>query len=254
MNKYCALAEVYLYCFRHEGGTPTHALTLVGGATQTTRAPPSVMSWQFFSSLVVLLCATALISPQLQARPKSTTMDPAYPLYRQCDPSWATDKMGLANCSVSTCPGASFGRDTVCREGCAMSCISMALATYDYSVSAKPADPGSLNSWLVDNNGYSCVDGNCNNLNLPQVEKVDVYGRIKYIGEIFPPVLTKSYILDALEGGLVVLGHVRNRTHFVLLNGSVDSGNTYTVIDPYYNSTSYSYDEISDVIVYSMAN
>ena len=180
------------------------------------------------------------------------TMSPVYPLYKQCNPQWATDKMGLANCSVSTCPGANFGRDTVCSEGCAMSCISMALATYGYTLSGKPSNPGTLNAWLVDNEGYSCVDGNCNNLNLPQVEKIDIYGGITYVGEIFPPVLTRSYIVKALEEGQVVLGHVRNKTHFVLLNGVLDGGNSYTVMDPFYNSTTYSYENISDVIVYVM--
>ena len=134
-----------------------------------------------------------------------------------------------------------------------MSCISMALTTYGYTLDGgKTSDPGTLNAWLVNNGGYSCVDGNCNNLNLPQVEKIDVYGGIKYLGEIFPPVLSRSYIVQALGEGLVVLGHVRNKTHFVLLNGVLDSGNSYTVMDPLYNSTTYSYKDISDVIVYSV--
>lgn len=184
----------------------------------------------------------------------SYSANPVYPFYKQCDTSWAADKMGLVNCSIDTCPGASFGRDTVCNEGCAMTCISMALDTYGYTLlGGKRPDPGTLNAWLVDNLGYSCVDGNCNNLNLPQIEKIDVHGGIAYLGEIFPPILSPSYISSALEDGLVVLGHVRNKTHFVLLNGEVDEeGNTYTVMDPFYNSTTYTFGDISDVIVYSM--
>ena len=201
--------------------------------------------------VVLLLLFFSAFSEQRVGQSKSNT-NPVYPLYKQCDPSWAADKMGLANCSVSTCPGAKFGRDTVCSEGCAMSCISMALVTYGYTLSNKLSDPGTLNTWLVENEGYSCVDGNCNNLNLPQVEKIDVYGRIKYMGEIFPPTLSRSYVVQALHRGLVVLGHVRNRTHFVLLNGEIDDGDSYTVMDPFYNSTTYSYGDISDVIVYSM--
>ena len=206
------------------------------------------MSRQLLVVIPVLMYA-ALSQQWAESKPQTS---PVYPLYKQCNPSWAADKMGLPNCSVSTCPGASFGRDTVCSEGCAMSCISMALATYGYTLGSKTSDPGTLNAWLVENGGYSCVDGNCNNLNLPQVEKVDVYGGIKYVGEIFPPVLSRGYVVRALEAGLVVLGHVRNKTHFVLLNGEIGGGNAYTVMDPFYNSTTYSYEDISDVIVYSM--
>ena len=199
--------------------------------------------------LLVLVCVC--LSQQWENSPK-IAFSPVYPLYKQCNPLWASDKMGLVNCSVNTCPGASFGRDTVCSEGCAMSCISMVLATYGYTLGGQESDPRALNAWLVDNGGYSCVDGNCNNLNLPQVEKIDVYGGIKYMGEIFPPVLSRSYVVQALEEGLVVLGHVRNKTHFVLLNGALDGGSSFTVMDPFYNSTTYSYKDISDVIVYSM--
>lgn len=203
-------------------------------------------------SVVVLILAAIYIT-FLQSWTESKRADPVYPLYKQCSPTWAADKMGLVNCSVSTCAGAKFGRDTLCNEGCAVSCISMALRTYGYTLEGNPANPGTLNSWLVNNNGYSCIDGNCNNLNLAQVEKIDVYRKIKYIGEIFRPTLSQSYILNALARELVVIGHVHNRTHFVLLNGSVDNdGNIYTVMDPFYNSTTYTYTEINDVIVYSM--
>jgi hypothetical protein len=37
-----------------------------------------------------------------------------YPFYLQCDPKWGTQLMG--------------GNATICQQGCAMSCVSMALA------------------------------------------------------------------------------------------------------------------------------
>lgn len=160
--------------------------------------------------------------------------------------------MGLVNCTVSTCAGATFGRDTVCNEGCAMSCISMALNSFGFVIKGNTPNPGTLNAWLVDNEGYLCIDGNCNNLALPQVQKIGIYGHIKFIGEIFRPNLTRSYLRKALDSDMVVIGHVRNRTHFVLLNGSEDYDNTFTVLDPFYNSTTYSYEDIYDAIVYKM--
>lgn len=49
--------------------------------------------------------------------------------------------------------------------------------------------------------------------------------------------------------------HVRNNTHFVLLTGVAPSpeGETYfTVNDPNYNTTAYSWDAITDIIVYKI--
>lgn len=201
---------------------------------------------------VLLLAQVVIGVALLQSKAESRSSNPVYPLFKQCYPAWAEDKMGLVNCSVNTCPGAAFGRDTVCNEGCAMSCISMALNSYGYIVDGKSPNPGTMNAWLVNNQGYLCLDGNCNNLALEQVQKIDVYGRIKFIGEIFRPNLTQSYLVKALSSDMVVIGHVRNRTHFVLLNGSEDGGNTFTVMDPFYNSTVYSYDDINDAIVYIM--
>ena len=223
-----------------------HARVVVRYKGQAARMRTSVVSW--LSSLAVLY--TNLVLTQAS---ESESAGLVYPLYKQCSPAWGADKMGLANCSVSTCAGATFGRDTVCNEGCAVSCVSMALRTYGYMLDGKAANPGTLNAWLVHNNGYSCIDGNCNNLNLAQVEKIDVYGGIEYVGEIFRPALSQTYILKALNCDMVVIGHVHNRTHFVLLNGSVDAeGNTYTVMDPFFNSTTYSYEDISDAIVYKI--
>lgn len=175
-----------------------------------------------------------------------------YPFFKQCDPKWGSDKMGLANCSINTCPGATFGRDTVCNEGCAMSCISMALDAYGYQIHGEIPNPGILNAWLVENDGYLCLDGNCNDLDLKQVEKIDVYGTIRFLGEIFKPHFNASTLMKAVDTGLVVIAHVREKTHFVLLNGSADNGESYTVLDPFYNSTTYAYEDISDVIMYSM--
>ena len=35
------------------------------------------------------------------------------------------------------------------------------------------SNPSSLNNWLQHNDGYVCVDGDCDNLNLPDVHKLD---------------------------------------------------------------------------------
>jgi hypothetical protein len=61
-----------------------------------------------------------------------------FPLYAQCDPQWADDVM------VTT---------TICLEGCAMSCLAMAMAGVGAGVEGQVANPHTLNAWLAVNNG-----------------------------------------------------------------------------------------------------
>lgn len=49
-----------------------------------------------------------------------------YPLYMQCDPRWGNDPMNGT---------------TICAEGCAMSCVSMALAGKNISIDGVPSNP-----------------------------------------------------------------------------------------------------------------
>lgn len=75
--------------------------------------------------------------------PSPLTPLPLYPYYNQCSPLWAGDVMGLVDCSVDSC--GRVGRDTVCSEGCALSCVSMALAAYCYKIDGEKPTPKTLN-------------------------------------------------------------------------------------------------------------
>ena len=56
-------------------------------------------------------------------------------------------------------------RNTICKEGCAMSSLAMALAGYGYELPGGIApNPGTLNRWLIEHDGYRCDEGDCNNL------------------------------------------------------------------------------------------
>ena len=70
-----------------------------------------------------------------------------YPLFKQCDAQWANDEMGISG---------NGERATVCREGCAMSCVAMALAGHKLYVNNSDATPGSLNTWLKVTDNYHC--------------------------------------------------------------------------------------------------
>ena len=50
-------------------------------------------------------------------REKVASPYPKFPLFRQCDPKWAGDLMGLKTCTTASCPGARIGRDTICHQG-----------------------------------------------------------------------------------------------------------------------------------------
>merc|ERR1711916_381930 len=182
----------------------------------------------------------------------------AYPHFHQCDPEWASDPMGpLSECSACGCTPAA-----VCQQGCAMSCVSMALAGRGFSLpptfGSLPITPGSMNTWLRSGSppGYVCAGGDCNNLVLARPNELSTpsVGKISFVSEAEKPAYTvlKQWIRDER----VVIAHVRDRTHFVLLVGWDTANPTpaFLVNDPGFNSTSYTYDDIADVILYDITS
>eukprot|EP01114_Cavostelium_apophysatum_P020787 TRINITY_DN705_c0_g1_i2.p1 TRINITY_DN705_c0_g1~~TRINITY_DN705_c0_g1_i2.p1 ORF type:complete len:202 (-),score=3.74 TRINITY_DN705_c0_g1_i2:28-612(-) len=166
----------------------------------------------------------------------------SYPLYKQCDPKWGNTTMGVIGYPTED--------DTICDQGCAMSCVSMALASFGVQIYGQTPNPGNLNAWLQKNSGYQCLSGDCCNLVLDSVEQL-APSSIRCLGE--PLVPFYETVLDFVTDGLVVIAHVRNQSHFVLLTESDPKNpNSFLVNDPFYNQTSYAYSEIHDVIIYDM--
>lgn len=62
--------------------------------------------------------------------------------------------------------------DTICDQGCAMSSVSMALASLGVKIHNNDVNPGSLNEWLRSNAGYVCIDEDCCNLVLDAPSKI----------------------------------------------------------------------------------
>jgi hypothetical protein len=146
-------------------------------------------------------------------------------------------------------------RSTICGEGCAMTSLSMVLASLQipspYNGSTFTLfNPGLFNMWLENNQGYECLDGDCNNLILNIVSQLNT--TVQLIGELSPPSI--STIENGIDSGLIAfLAHVQNRSHFVLLTNYVGTGSgNFTVNDPYYNMTNYMYQDISDIIMYAL--
>jgi len=173
-----------------------------------------------------------------------------YPLFKQCDDYWGADLMG----GDDECNACGKKASSVCREGCAMSAVAMALNGKNVLINGDKATPGTLNAYLHNNGGYLCLGGDCNNLKLdaPNALSQPNYS-ITFISENQKPSYPtlQGYIMST---DLVSIGHVLNNTHFVLLIGwDTTQPNTFLVNDPAYNTTTYNYGDISDVLLYVMA-
>lgn len=139
-----------------------------------------------------------------------------------------------------------------------MSSLAMALAGYGIGInntelvygSATVATPQTFNTWLRANDGYTCAGGDCCNLVLSAPNKLDE-SRVRSLGEPLVPFYQtlQNWVADPT---LVVLAHVQNQHHFVLLTGEVLADGSFSCNDPYYNMSSYPYSDIHDVLLYNM--
>jgi len=216
-----------------------------------------------------------------------------YPLFKQCDPRWGADFMGgdgiydtvcAQGCAMSSLAMGLNGKGYVIPSTLLNSIIerdsSMALPLTTQSVSPNvfhriaeeeaeieiemqiesesesagtTINPGTLNNWLRQHNGYLNIGGDPDNLNLTAVEILDS-PLIKFVGENQKPAqsVLQKWIAYANP---IAIAHVRNDSHFVLLTGYDTSDvNVFYCNDPFYNNTFYHYDNITDVIAYLMVN
>ena len=199
---------------------------------------------------------------------------PEYPRWKQCDVRWGKDAMGVPDSGT---------RATLCEQGCAVTSLAMGLAHVG-AFGLGDADPGKLNAWLRAHGGYTCAGGDCANLVLNAPDHLTA-GAVRLVGEwggkccggaaakpseeaIKEGLAAAAAVAasrparldlaakepDASPEALIVLAHVRNGTHYVLLTGWDDSQGTFTAHDPaMFNQTQVKYDEFSDAIVYAVA-
>jgi hypothetical protein len=134
-----------------------------------------------------------------------------YPLYKQCDSRWANEQLGTSS-------------NTICKAGCLMSSVSMALAGV-----GKNYNPSSLNAWLKGHGGYVSGD-------------LFVWGSVNSLGLSYVGKIANSAIGSNLDANNVVILNVHNGGHWVLATGH--SGNSIHVNDPGYSTTAYDLSEI----------
>jgi len=139
--------------------------------------------------------------------------------------------------------------DTICHQGCAMSSVSMVLAGFNITIDGMISTPQTLNMWLRKNNGYICLDGDCCNLILDAPNKI-APTKIRSLGEPMTPFLPT--LQKMVDMGLIVIAHVRDRTHFVLITG-YEQPDIFNVNDPAYPTATYRYSEIHDILLYDIS-
>lgn len=177
-----------------------------------------------------------------------------FPMFKQCDARWGNDTMGAVGDGE---------RDTICHQGCAMSSLAMAISGYGFVLpDGKDVTPGSLNDWLIQNHGYRCMENNCNNLVLDAADAL-TGGFVRLIGEwggpccggaqAKPSLDQMRQLLDpAGDQHVMIIAHVRNNSHFVLLTAWNDGSKSFDVKDPGFDEVAYDFESISDVIMYSV--
>eukprot|EP01132_Coremiostelium_polycephalum_P006078 gene6078-7572_t len=172
-----------------------------------------------FISLVISACiSTPVVYP--------------YPLYKQCDSKWANDLI------VS---------DTVCQVGCLMSSISMAIAGKGIMIDNQLSSPGSLNSWLKANQGYTEQNDLIESV-IPGISPMIVWD-----GPIFNQTgLSMEEIRETIsKPNSILILNVMNGDHFVLATGyDVDQPDLIYVNDPGFNNLYYLYN--SSIVGYRL--
>eukprot|EP01101_Sappina_pedata_P010286 TRINITY_DN6442_c0_g1_i1.p1 TRINITY_DN6442_c0_g1~~TRINITY_DN6442_c0_g1_i1.p1 ORF type:complete len:200 (-),score=74.20 TRINITY_DN6442_c0_g1_i1:83-682(-) len=154
---------------------------------------------------------------------------PTFTYYSQCDSQWGSLQLG-------TSP-----TNSICRAGCAMTAVSMSLATFGATLGGPLVTPQTLNIWLKINDGYADDD-------LIVWDSVDYLGVTNFIEEITNLTSTQlgSYVSDCYS----VIANVRNGTHWVLVTSPSDQEGVWNVNDPGFSTTSYAYDTMSKWVVY----
>lgn len=136
-----------------------------------------------------------------------------YPLYKQCDSRWGSEKLGT------------HPTNTICSAGCLMSSAAMALSGIGNSQT-----PSTLNTWLNGHGGYVSGD-------------LFVWASINPLGVRFVGFISNSAIASNINADNIVIVNVHNGGHWVLVTSMINA-QTVAVNDPGYATTSYTLSQI----------
>ncbi len=182
-------------------------------------------------ALSVTVMAAAVAVPGMVA-PQTAEAAFSAPLFKQNASPWGTALMG--------------GGDTMTQSGCTVSSVAMALRHKGITISGSAADPGTLNTWLKSNGGYS---GNL--LVWGAVPKLS--SKITFDGRYTSgPSLSAATLRSYLDGGnKAIIANVRSGAHWVLLTNH-NGGTVFNVNDPGYSTTTHNYSDFVGYGVYTI--
>ena len=154
----------------------------------------------------------------------------AYDLYRQCDERWDRDIKGT-------------GEKDLCSIGGDVSSLAMLLDDCDQDLYGFDVNPGTLNRWLKENNGYQ----NGNDIIWNAINKLS--SGVQFVTLTTTAESIQSY-LDRGNGVLLQVGvSSANDPHYVLAYGY--SGSTYYVMDPRNQRRSFKTSEVNKAVIYT---
>lgn len=108
----------------------------------------------------------------------------------------------------------------------------------------------SLPPRLIEEDGYLCDEGDCNNLVLTAPEWIS--DRVKFMYEKEKPD-DMGVVGEALEqSSRFFLAHVHESHHFVLVTDVDVDRAVLHVNDPFYNTSEYPYTNVSDLLTYAL--
>ena len=152
-----------------------------------------------------------------------------YELLRQCDGRWGNDILGT-------------GTQTICQLGGALTSVAMVLDDCDTALYGFDVNPGSLNRWLKENNGFT----NGNQIVWSATNKLS--NGVQFITVTSGATSINNY----LDRGDAAILKVSDEPHYVLAFGY--SGTTYFVFDPRDLRRSYKTSEVIEAAIYSRAS
>jgi hypothetical protein len=127
-----------------------------------------------------------------------------HPHFRQCDDRWRNDKLGSSS--------------TICKVGCLITSISMALNGNGKRINGNIPDPKNFNQFLMKNNGYQG-----NNFLWYSIGSLGV----RYVGQL----RDIASIRKAVCENKIVTMNVDKGAHWVLAIG-VNSNGSFEILDP----------------------
>lgn len=166
------------------------------------------------------------------------------PYFNQNDLPWGPTEYDHASTLNISSP-------TINRWGCAVTSAAMVLNFHNMTTFTDntPIDPGSLNNWLKNNNGYLTgknKKGGYAMLSFPTISRLTkiLYDAGKATKKLefqrlLPSTQATNTLLDDLNNGkypdILKVSNASTSSHFVVATGSINNDTTFTIKDPEWN-------------------